>query len=228
MRAKSNQYFLSPSKWRYEVKWKQSEEPTVNSIFKGSIINCPSKLLYQEFFFLALLINSARYSNGGRVRAISSNVNISGNTTFKEGVGRGGCRLSLTFISYSGSRVLNWKQSWTLTRSQSIDIGLGCCFLFAVLCFLSLPSTFVAMIVLTFLSFLQLPLGFLYGFWQVIQKLVPECSWAVIHSQPWHTCRCHPPCEAVWWKPGCCCIYLSWYSFPDFPRDCQLPHSNQK
>ena len=32
-------------------------------------------------------MNSARYGNGGGVRATSSNVNISGNTTFKEGVG---------------------------------------------------------------------------------------------------------------------------------------------
>ena len=47
--------------------------------------------------------------------------------------------------------------------SQSIDTGLGCCFWFAVLCFFSLPSTSVAMIVLTFLSLLQLPLEYLCG-----------------------------------------------------------------
>ena len=46
----------------------------------------------------------------------------------------------------------------------------------------------------------------------------------VILSQPWHTCCCHLPCETVWWKPGCYWIYLSWYSFPEFPRDRHLPH----
>ena len=34
----------------------------------------------------------------------------------------------------------------------------------------------------------------------------------------------HPPCEAVWWKPGCCCIYLSWYSIPHLCRDRHLSH----
>ena len=41
--------------------------------------------------------------------------------------------------------------------------------------------------------------------------------WAVVHSQPWHTCCCYPTCEAVWWKPGCCCIHLSWHSIPPSP-----------
>ena len=31
-------------------------------------------------------------------------------------------------------------------------------------------------------------------------------------------------CEAVWWKPRCCYIHLSWYSIPEFPRNCHLPH----
>ena len=42
-------FSLSYSKWCYEVKW-NSEKPTVNSIFKGRIFNCPSKLLYQGTF----------------------------------------------------------------------------------------------------------------------------------------------------------------------------------
>ena len=49
MPAESNQYFPSPSKC-YEAKRKQSEKPTVNSIFKESIFNCPSKFLYQGTF----------------------------------------------------------------------------------------------------------------------------------------------------------------------------------
>ena len=48
--------------------------------------------------------------------------------------------------------------------SQSIGSGLGCCFCFAVLCFLSLPSTLVEIIALIFLSFLQLPLELFVGF----------------------------------------------------------------
>ena len=43
--------------------------------------------------------------------------------------------------------------------NQSIGTGLDCFFYFAVLCFLSLPSTSVEMLLLTFLSFLQLPFG---------------------------------------------------------------------
>ena len=34
----------------------------------------------------------------------------------------------------------------------------------------------------------------------------------------------HLPCEGVWWKPGCCCIHLSWYSFPHLHRDRHLSH----
>ena len=105
-----------------EVKSRQSTAYSRRAVLQSYCI---------KDFFLTLLINSARYSNGGGVRATSSNVNISGNTTFEEGVGGSRCRLSLTFILYSGSRVLNWKQSWTLTTPQSIDIGLSCYFLFA-------------------------------------------------------------------------------------------------
>jgi len=60
--------------------------------------------------------------------------------------------------------------------------------------------------------------------WDVLKKLAPECSWAFIHSQLRYPCCCYLPCEPVWWKPGCCCIHLSWHSIPDFCSDCQLPH----
>ena len=75
-----------------------------------------------------------------------------------------GCRLSLIFPSYTGSRIQSCKQSWTPTMhltNQSIDTGLDCCFWFVVLCFLSLPSMLVEIIALTFSSFLQLLLQFL-------------------------------------------------------------------
>ena len=45
-----------------------------------------------------------------------------------------------------------------------------------------------------------------------------------IHSQPWYTCCYYLPCDPFWWKSGCWCIHLSWYSILHLYRDHQLPH----
>ena len=31
---------------------------------------------------------------------------------------------------------------------------------------------------------------------------MPECSWAIIHSQLWYARCCYQACETVWWKPA--------------------------
>ena len=69
--------------------------------------------------------------------------------------------------------------------SQSIDTGLGCCFCFAVLCFLCLLSALVEMIVLNSLPFLQLPLEYSYGL------LCLGKSTKVVQFQLWYACYCY-------------------------------------
>ena len=60
---------------------------------------------------------------------------------------------------------------------KSINTGPGCCFWFAVLCFLSLPSMLVAMMVLIFLSFPQPLLEFSYAWFALSGKVYK--SWCL-------------------------------------------------
>ena len=38
----------------------------------------------------------------------------------------------------------------------------------------------------------------------------------------YYNCCCYLPCDPVSWKPGCCCLYLSWYSIPTEHWNCSL------